>query len=133
MIIFKIHGNLGTIIRTLDASGNNCLVLSKGTVDPYNSKVIRSTMGAIFRINIFQLDKELTDYLSELKENNFDIYTTSLKAKEMYFDVSYTGKFAIIMGNESQGVSNEAIKHANKLIKIPMPRKGRKFKCCCCD
>ncbi len=115
-------GNLGTIIRSLDAAGIHTLVLSKDTVDYYNLKVIRSTMGGIFRLNIIKLDKDLSNFVDELKKNKYKILATSLEGSKPYFDIPYN-KCAIVMGNESQGVSKDIIKKSNCLIKIPMPGK----------
>ena len=60
-------GNLGTILRTVDSIGINQILVSKGTADSYNPKVVRSTMGAIFRVKIIECDLEKT--LKEIKEN----------------------------------------------------------------
>lgn len=113
-------GNLGTIIRSLDAAGIKNLILSKDTVDHFNMKVIRSTMGAIFRINIIKLENDLIEFVRKLKKNKFSIVTTSLSASKPYFDVNYD-KCAIVMGNEANGVNDSIISESDLLIKIPMP------------
>ena len=112
-------GNLGTIIRTLDCAGINSLILSSGSADLYNSKVVRSTMGAIFRVNI-ERRKEFTQKLLELKEKGYKIIVTSLQTNKNFYDLNLKEKCVVVIGNESKGVSEEVIKIADIKIKIPM-------------
>ena len=111
-------GNLGTIIRTLDSAGLKQIILSEKTADPYNPKVIRSTMGAIYRVNIIK-SKNIVGTLKEIKKHKFDIVATSLETEDSIYDIEYKNK-AIIIGNEANGVSKEVMELANKKIKIPM-------------
>lgn len=112
-------GNLGTIIRTLDCAGINSLILSGGCADLYNSKVVRSTMGAIFRVNITRY-KEFTQKLSELKEKGYKLIVTSLQTDKYIYDLNLKEKSVIIIGNESKGVSDEVMQLADVKTKIPM-------------
>ena len=111
-------GNLGTIIRTSLALGVNHLILSNNTVDIYNDKVIRATQGAIFKANIFYT--ELEDIYIKLKQNNIKIITTSLEANKTLNDLERIDKFAIVVGNEANGISNVSKEYADELIIIPM-------------
>ena len=111
-------GNLGTIIRTSLALGVNHLILSNNTVDIYNDKVIRATQGAIFKANIFYTDLE--DIYIKLKQNNIKIITTSLEANKTLNDLERIDKFAIVVGNEANGISNVSKEYADELIIIPM-------------
>ena len=111
-------GNLGTIIRTADSVGLNQILISKGTADPYNSKVIRSTMGAIFRVRIIEC-KDISKTLNEVKGNGFKILTTSLDTKKSIYDLKLNKK-AIIIGNEANGVSKEVLSLADETAIIPM-------------
>ena len=111
-------GNVGTILRTIDSVGLKQVLVSKGTADIYNSKVIRSTMGAIFRINIIECD-DLKQTLYQVKEKGFDITVTSLDAKETIYDIDYY-KRIIVMGNEANGVSKEIQDLADEKVIIPM-------------
>jgi len=111
-------GNLGTIIRSLDSCGLKQLILSENTVDCYNSKVVRSSMGAIFRIDIFE-NQNLKTRIEELKLLGYKIIVTSLDTDKTHFDIDYK-KSAIIIGNESKGVSKDVLELADKKIKIPM-------------
>ncbi|MDY6011489.1 RNA methyltransferase [Clostridium sp.] len=112
-------GNLGTIIRTAHASGIDGIILTKGTVDIYNDKTIRSTMGSIFYVPIIQ-DEDLS-VVKDLKEKGFSIVATSLEGKNDFFDEDLTGKIVITVGNEGNGVSNEVYDISDKKVKIPMP------------
>lgn len=112
-------GNLGTIMRTLDATGINTLLLSKGCADEYNPKVVRSTMGAIFRVNI-QDNVDLASKLKELQKKGYLVIVTALDADSGLFEYSFPEKCVIVIGNESKGVSKEIQELANIRIKIPM-------------
>lgn len=111
-------GNLGTILRTVDSAGLNQIVVSKGTADCYNTKVIRSTMGAIFRVNIIECE-ELEKTLKEIQENSFKVVVTSLQTKKSLYDIEFNKK-AIIIGNEANGVEKKIQNMADEKIKIPM-------------
>ncbi len=116
-------GNLGTIIRTLDAAGIKHLIVSKDSADVYNPKVIRSTMGAIFRLNIFTLDMELFDALESLREDGIKVVVSSLDTKKYFYDIDFDESIVIVIGNESQGVSKEVQNIADYKVKIPMKGK----------
>lgn len=111
-------GNLGTIIRTADSVGLKQIIISKGTVDAYNSKVIRSTMGAIFRVKII-IAQDFTKTLEEIKQKNYEIMVTSLDAKKSIYDTNFKNKI-IVIGNEANGVSKEIINLADEKAIIPM-------------
>jgi len=111
-------GNLGTILRTIDSIGLKQVILSKGCGDIYNPKVVRSTMGAIFRVNVIESDNIL-DNIVELKKHKFEVLATSLEDSKSIYDIEYNKK-VIIIGNEGNGVSKEVLEKADKKIKIPM-------------
>lgn len=111
-------GNMGTIIRTADSANIKQIIVSKNTVDSYSSKVIRSTMGAIFRVNIIEVEN-LADILEELKNKGFDIISTSLDTNNSIYDVEYK-KSVVVIGNEANGVTKEVQEISNKKVKIPM-------------
>lgn len=113
-------GNLGTIIRTAHAAGVDGIILTKGTVDIYNDKTIRSTMGSMFYLPIFYDDNEFS-LIKKLKENQFNIVTTSLKESRNFFDENLKGKIVLAVGNEGNGISDELFELADKKVKIPMP------------
>ena len=111
-------GNLGTILRTVDSVGLNQILVSKGTADCYNPKVVRSTMGAIFRIKIIEcVDLEQT--LNEIQEHNFKVIVSSLQTKNSLYDINFDKK-VIVIGNEANGVEPQIQNMADEKIKIPM-------------
>ena len=103
------------------------VILSKKSGDVFNPKVVRSTMGAIFRVNIIESDN-LVETIKEIKKHKFRIVSTSLQTNETMYDIDYK-KTAIIVGNEANGVSKEVLDVSDKKVKIPMLRKNRKPKC----
>lgn len=112
-------GNLGTIIRTAECSGVDGIILLKGSADPYSPKVVRSTMGSIFRMPLYF--GSIKD-LQNLQE--YDIVATSLKNAHNIYETKFAEKVAVVIGNEAHGVSEEVMSLANKLIKIPMEGNG---------
>ncbi len=111
-------GNLGTILRTIDSVGLKQVIVSKETADAYNPKVVRSTMGAIFRVNIIESDN-LIETLKNLKKHKYKVMATSLETNNNIYDVDYNKK-VIVIGNEANGVSKEIQDFADEKIKIPM-------------
>lgn len=111
-------GNLGTILRTVDSIGLSQILVSKGTADCYNPKVVRSTMGAIFRVKIIECD-DLEKTLKEIKKHKFELVVTSLQTNNSIYDINYDKK-VIIIGNEANGVKQSIQDIADKKVKIPM-------------
>ncbi len=111
-------GNIGTILRTLDSVGLTQVIVSKKSGDVYNPKVVRSTMGAIFRINVIESD-DLIDTLKTIKKHKFKVAATSLDTEKSMYDLEFK-KMAIVVGNEANGVSKEIQDMANEKVKIPM-------------
>lgn len=111
-------GNLGTILRTIDSVGLKQVIVSKKTADAYNPKVVRSTMGAIFRVNIIESDN-LIETLKNLRKHKYKVMATSLETNNNIYDVDYNKK-VIVIGNEANGVSQEILDFADEKIKIPM-------------
>ena len=111
-------GNLGTILRTIDSVGLKQVIVSKETADAYNPKVVRSTMGAIFRVNIIESDN-LIETLKNLRKHKYKVMATSLETNNNIYDVDYNKK-VIVIGNEANGVSQEILDFADEKIKIPM-------------
>ncbi len=120
-------GNLGTILRTVDSIGITQILVSKGTADSYNPKVVRSTMGAIFRIKIIECE-DLAKTLKEVRKHKFKIVVSSLQTENSIYDINYNKK-VIVIGNEANGVEEKIQEIADEKIKIPMLRKNRKLKC----
>ena len=111
-------GNLGTILRTVDSIGLTQILVSKGTADSYNPKVVRSTMGAIFRIKIIEFE-DLEKTLKEIKKHKFKVVVTSLQTENSIYEINYNKK-VIVIGNEAKGVEKNIQELADEKIKIPM-------------
>lgn len=112
-------GNLGTIIRTAEGAGISAVVMSKTSVDIFNPKVIRSTMGAIYRVPFIYVDN-MIETIELLVQSGIDVYATHLNTDKFYDEVQYGSKNAILIGNEANGLSDEAANAATTRIKIPM-------------
>lgn len=121
VLVDKIQdpGNMGTIIRTAHAAGAAGIVMTKGTVDIYNDKTLRSTMGSIFYIPIVEDDS--LDFVKSLKKEGYKLVVSSLQGKNNFFEENLQGKVMIAVGNEGNGVSDEVYDIADIKVKIPMP------------
>jgi hypothetical protein len=115
-------GNLGTIMRTAEAAGVTGVIMGKGTVDIFNPKVVRSTMGSIFRLPFAYVD-DLKAVILRLKRDGISFYATHLMGKESYRDISYSDKAGILIGNEARGLSDEIANLADTYVIIPMQGK----------
>ncbi len=112
-------GNLGTIIRTAEAAGISMLIMSRECVDIYNPKVIRATMGAVYRLP-FRYVEKLSSEIDRWKEKGYKIYAAHLDGELDYAKMEYNDKTGIIIGNEANGICEEVKSRATDLIKIPM-------------
>lgn len=115
-------GNMGTIIRTADAFSIGGIIVRDGSVDVYNPKVVRATMGSVFRVPLY-FTRGIKE-LEKLKSNGINIYSASLDGSIPIYDVDFNGKFVLTIGNESKGLSSEVLSISNKFIKIPMTGKA---------
>ena len=95
------------------------IVMTKGTVDIYNDKTLRSTMGSIFYIPIVEDDS--LDFVKSLKKEGYKLVVSSLQGKNNFFEENLQGKVMIAVGNEGNGVSDEVYDIADIKVKIPMP------------
>ena len=114
-------GNLGTIIRSSLAFGIDTIVLSPKTVDLYNSKVVRSTQGMMFHINI--IVRELIPFIKELKKDNYVIYGTKVDNGVNVKDIDKKDKYALIIGNEGNGMSSNVESLCDKNLYIDMDKR----------
>lgn len=116
-------GNMGTIIRTCDAGGVDGIILSKGCVDIYNPKVVRSTMGSLFHLPIYR-NQSIENILDKCKESNIITISAHLKGTTTPYNVDLTKGCAILIGNEARGLKDSTAEQTNTLVKIPMPGKA---------
>ena len=115
-------GNLGTMMRTAEGAGVTGVLLSRGCVDIYNPKTIRSTMGSIYRVPFLYTDDLLGD-MDKLHAKGICTYAAHLKGKGYYDEESYKEPTAFLIGNEGNGLSDELSDKAKQYIKIPMEGK----------
>ena len=111
-------GNLGTIIRSSVAFNIDTIILSNNSVDEYNSKVIRASQGLLFHINIVRSD--ILEELNNLKNKGYHIYGTKVTHGKDLKLLEKNKKFAIIMGNEGNGMSEEVSELCDEFIYIKM-------------
>lgn len=112
-------GNLGTIIRASEAAGVSGVLMSADCVDIYNPKVIRSTMGGIYRVP-FAYVEDLTGTIRDLKEEGITVYAAHLDDSVSYDRADYRSPSAFLIGNEGNGLTPEATRAASGKIHIPM-------------
>ena len=111
-------GNLGTIFRTAEGAGVKGIIMSRQTVDIFNPKTIRSTMGSIYRVPFIYVE-DIKDTIMELKAQKVSVYAAHLKGECFHDEVKY-GDTAFLIGNEGNGLKDETAALADTYIKIPM-------------
>lgn len=115
-------GNLGTILRAGEGAGITGLIMSRDTVDLYNPKVIRSTMGSVFRVPFYYTD-DLEQTVLDLKARGIRVFAAHLAGKNNYEQEDYTGNTAFLIGNEGNGLTEKLSNLADTWVKIPMAGK----------
>ncbi|MCL2217821.1 MAG: RNA methyltransferase [Defluviitaleaceae bacterium] len=122
LLIDQIHhpGNLGTIIRSAAAFDVDTVVLNN-CVDTYNQKLIQATQGMIFHLNIIK--KPIKDFILELKEQGYQIIGTDVKEGIDLHDFKANDRWAVLVGNESDGVNNELLNMCDIRVSIKMNKK----------
>ncbi len=111
-------GNLGTIIRSAVAFNVDTIILNDKTVDIYNDKVIRATQGLVFHIDI--MERKLANLIPKMKKEGYKIVGTKVTHGKRIKDVEKSEKFAIIVGNEGQGLSDDIVDSCDEFIYIDM-------------
>ena len=115
-------GNLGTMIRTAEGAGFDAIIADENTVDVYNPKVTRSTMGSLFRMPVIYT-QDLPAFIDDIKQSSVTVYAAHLDGKKSYREVRYGSRIAFLIGNEGAGLSDEITKKADELVRIPMQGK----------
>jgi TrmH family RNA methyltransferase len=115
-------GNVGTIIRTLDAAGADGLVLLGGCADPYSPKVVRSTMGSIFRVPVYEID-DYRNFFYDLKNLDAHIMVGHTQGEDLFGWKGGSKRIALVIGNESNGVRPEIRDFSTSTVTIPMSGK----------
>ena len=112
-------GNLGTMIRCAEGAGFDAVIADQNTVDVYNPKVIRSTMGSIFRVPVIYTE-DLEGFVDRIKAADVSVYAAHLAARKSYRETEYGKRTAFLIGNEGNGLSDAITKKADELVLIPM-------------
>ena len=115
-------GNLGTMFRTAEAAGVDGIIMSRDTVDIYNPKTVRATMGAIFRMPFLYADS-LTEVMDILKKRDITVYAAALHHSVSYTEADYCKGSAVLIGNEGNGLRQETVELASQAVSIPMQGK----------
>lgn len=135
LIVFCVEvqdpGNLGTIIRTADAVRASGMILSRGTVDLYNAKVIRSTMGSLFHLPIVHVD-DVEKTIEDLKNRKIKMVAADIRAEKDYWTSDFKRPVAILVGNEAAGLNDEILKISDEIVKVPMPGKAESLNVAMC-
>lgn len=112
-------GNLGTILRAGEGAGVTGIVMDSHTVDIYSPKVIRSTMGSVFRVPFYRTD-DLAETIKEIKKAGIRLAAAHLQGSVEYDTEDYTGPCGFLIGNEAAGLSRQAAGMADVCVRIPM-------------
>lgn len=112
-------GNLGTMFRSGEGAGATGIIMDKTTVDIFNPKTVRSTMGGIYRVPFIIVD-DVKEGIAFLQKNGVQVYAAHLKGSCVYDEPDYKGACAFLIGNEGNGLTDEAADLADKYIRIPM-------------
>lgn len=116
-------GNVGTMIRTADAAGFAGVILSEDSADYLQPKVQRSMQGSQFHINLYKMD--LNTAVGEFQKNDVPVYGTLVNDRaKSYKEMEAKKDFALIMGNEAHGMSDELADQVDQNLYIPMPGKA---------
>lgn len=115
-------GNLGTIVRMAEGAGVTGIIMSSNTVDIYNPKTIRSTMGSLYRVPVIYVD-DICKAVDECKEKGVKVYAAHLKGTDNYNQKDYAQPTAFMIGNEGNGLSDRLTQKADELVRIPMQGK----------
>lgn len=113
-------GNLGTILRTAEAVGIDAVFLGKGTVDVFNPKIVRASMGSIFRLPIMQ-SCNLKESIKRLKGNGFYVVAADSGGKMLYFEAELKKPcLLLLIGNEAQGLNQFLLDEADAILRLPL-------------
>lgn len=112
-------GNLGTMVRTGEGAGITGVIMSSQTVDIYNPKTIRATMGSIYRVPFLYVE-DLGETVRSLRKNNIHVYAAHLQGRTYYSSLSFREGTAFLIGNEGNGLRRETAMLAESYLKIPM-------------
>ena len=112
-------GNLGTIVRVAEAAGAGGVVITPGTVDFFNPKALRATMGSIFRLPTYRADS-LEEFLVHFREKGYQVVAAMVSGRKKYFEVNLMKPTILLLGQEAAGLPAEAYRLSDTKVSIPM-------------
>ncbi len=112
-------GNLGTIFRAAEAGGAAGVILSQDTLDPYNPKVVRASMGSLFRVP-FRIDPDIKDGLARLRSQGYRLWAAAMQGGPSLWDVDFSPPTAVLFGQEGSGLPPDLLEGAYGSFHIPM-------------
>lgn len=115
----EIPGNIGTILRSADATGIDCVIINNRKTRLNHPKLMRSSLGSVFKVPVVEVESFL-ELEKWLKKNNYKVIITDTDASSNYYDLEYDGRIAIVMGSEKYGVSEDFYKLNYEGVSIPM-------------
>lgn len=115
----EIPGNIGTILRSADATGIDCVIINNRKTRLNHPKLMRSSLGSVFKVPVVEAESFL-ELETWLKKNNYKVIITDTDASSNYYDLEYNGRIAIVMGSEKYGVSEDFYKLNYEGVSIPM-------------
>jgi len=114
-------GNLGTIIRTAEAVGASGLVITQNTVDPFNAKAIRASMGSILRLPVVHIG-DLSEFIKKCSQHGFQTMATVLTGEKTHFDINLTKPTVVVLGQEGAGLPQDILAEIDLRVRIPMAK-----------
>jgi TrmH family RNA methyltransferase len=114
-------GNLGTIIRTAEAVGASGLVITQNTVDPFNAKAIRASMGSILRLPVVHIG-DLPTFIKKCSQHGFQTTATVLTGEKTHFDINLTKPTVVVLGQEGAGLPLDTLAEIELRVRIPMAK-----------
>ncbi len=114
-------GNLGTIIRTAEAAGASGVAVSPHTVDPYNAKTVRASMGSILRLPVVSIG-DVTAFIRKCRQSGFQSVATVVAGEKTHFEVDLTKSTVVVLGQEGTGLPEEVMADIDLQISIPMTK-----------
>ena len=115
----EIPGNVGTILRSADATGIDCVIINNRKTRLNHPKLMRSSLGSVFKVPVVEAES-FVELETWLKRNSYKVILTDTDATSNYYDLNYRGRIAIVMGSEKYGVSEDFYKMKYEGVKIPM-------------
>jgi TrmH family RNA methyltransferase len=113
-------GNAGTLIRTASAAGADGVILTEGSVELYNPKVLRAAAGAVFHIKTVT-DVGVNDAITKIKKHGARIYASHPRSEALPYSVDMRGAVCLMVGNEARGLTGEALSLSDCVVTLPMP------------